>query len=222
MEDSFYLAAYWVQRKESLDIVVNKTISFLQDLARLDEQFLNWYEQGYSKKEDLNKIIIDKENIEKLFRERVKKNDIDNEGYSKIGYSIGMWSGHEEEYSSGVSINCGHSSKFFSNSCVITIPTEGVQKERLLTFIKQKELVNLLIKSWQPDNVILSSSMLKSEIGTDEVGWITYYKSIRRIPKIINKVIYEKYDGGHLFYLANKNFYDHSLVNELLLLKDVL
>lgn len=221
MIDSFYLAAYWVQRKENLHIVVEKTISFLQDLTRLDEQFVNWYALGYDKKDALrNKIIIDKESIEALYKKRVKKNDLDNEGFSKIGYSIGMWSGDEEEYSSSLSINCGHASKYFSNSCVITMPTEGEQKERLLGLIKQKELVNLLIKSWEPDKIILSSNRLKNEIGTDEVGWITYNKSLKRVPKISNKVIYEKHDRGHLFYLANGVSYDYSLAKELLPIKE--
>jgi hypothetical protein len=83
-------------------------------------------------------------------------------------------------------------------------------------------LVNLLIKSWEPDNIILSSGKLKSEIGTDEVGWVTYYKSIRRTPKISNKVIYEKYNGGHLFYLANEASYDYSLAKEILALKEAI
>ncbi|HEV8271198.1 MAG TPA: Imm52 family immunity protein [Chitinophagaceae bacterium] len=223
MIDSFYLGAYWAQRKENLDIVVNKTISFLQGLARVDTQFLNWYEQGYSKKEALSKkIIVDKENIETLYKKSFKKNDLDNEGFSKIGYSIGMWSGHQEEYSSSVSINCGHSSKFFSNSCVITIPIEGEQKERLLSLIKQKELLNLLIKNWEPKNIILSSNKLKNEIGTDEVGWVSYYKSIRRAPKTSNTVIYEKFNNGHLFYLADKSCYDYGLAKELLPLKEII
>lgn len=223
MIDSFYLAAYWVNRKESLDTVVKKTISFLLDIARLDEQFLNWYELGFNKNEAISKkIIIDKESIESLYRQRVKKNDLDNEGFSKIGYSIGMWSGQEEECSSNISINCGHSSNFFSNSCVITIPAEGKQKERLLGLIKQIELVKLLIKSWEPDNVILSSSKLKSEIGTDEVGWVTYSVSIKCKPKTTNRVIYEKYDRGHLFYLANVSSYDYNLAKELIPLKEAI
>lgn len=223
MVDSFYLGAYWTQRKENLDTVVSRTLSFLQELTRLDEQFLNWYEQGYSKKEALSKkIIIDKEYIETLYKKSVKKNDLDSEGFSKIGYSIGLWSGHEEEHSSSLSINCGHSSKFFSNSVVITMPTEGELKERLLSLVTQKELFNLLIKNWNPDNIILSSNRLKSEIGTDEIGWITYYKSIRRAPKIGNKIVYEKYSGGHLFYLANNSCYDYNLAKELLPLKEII
>ncbi|HEV7621009.1 MAG TPA: Imm52 family immunity protein [Flavisolibacter sp.] len=223
MVDSFYLGAYWTQRKEGLDIVVSKTLSFMHELVKLDEQFFNWYEQGYTKKEALSKkIIIDKEYIEKLYKKSVKKNDLGSDGFSKIGYSIDLWSGHQEEYSSSLSINCGHSSKYFSNCCVITMPSDGRQKERLLSLVKQKELFDLLIKSWNPDNIILSSNRLKNEIGTDEVGWITYYKLIRRIPKISDKIMYEKYSGGHLFYLANKNSYDYHLVKELLPLKGII
>lgn len=217
MVDSFYIGAYWRQRKENLDIVIKKTVLFLQELSRLDEQFQCWYVQGHSKK-----IIVDKENIATLYKKKIKKNDLDSEGFSRIGYSIGMWSGGEEEYSSSLSINCGHASKFFPNCCFITFPTEGEQKERLLKLNKQKDLVNLLIKSWNPDNIILSSNKLKSEIGTDEIGWITYYKSINQTPKIKGNVIYEKHDCGHLFYLQNEVSYDYNMAKELLLLKAII
>lgn len=217
MIDSFYIGAYWKQRKESLDIVVKKTTSFLERLTRLDEQFLKWYEQGYRKE-----IILDKENIEALYRKRVKRNDLTSDGFSKIGYSVSMWSGGEEEYSSNLSINCGHSSKFFSNNCVITMPTEGEKKESLLKLAKQRELVDLLVKSWDPDNIILSSNRLKSEIETDEVGWITYYKLIKQVPKTNGNVVYEKYNDGHLFYLANDKSYDYNWAKELLMLKKII
>ncbi len=215
MVDSFYIGAYWRQRKANLNTVVEKTVSFLQELSKLDGQFQSWY-VGQSKK-----IIVNKENIEALYKKKVKKIDLDIEGFSKIGYSIEMWSGGKEEFSSSLSINCGHASKFFPNCCVITFPSEGEEKERLLKLNKQKDLVNLLIRNWNPDSIILSSNKLKREIGTDEVGWITYYKSIKQTPNIGGGVIYEKHDFGHLFYLENETCYGYNMTKELEPLKAI-
>src|SRR5436190_19984156 len=46
MIDSFYIGAYWTNRKEKLESIVNKTVSFLGELAISDEQFFDWYELG--------------------------------------------------------------------------------------------------------------------------------------------------------------------------------
>lgn len=217
MADSFYIGTYWRDRKESLDLVVKKTTFFLQELSKSDEQFQSWYAQGH-----LEEIEINIESIEMLYKRKIKKNDLDSEGFSRIGFSIGMWTGGKEEHSSSLSINCGHASKFFPNCCLITLPIEGEGKEKLLRLNKQRNIVNLLIKNWNPDNIILSSNKLKSEIGTDEIGWITYYKRINQRPKIRFPLIYEKCEQGHLFYLQNETSYDYTSTKALVPLKTII
>lgn len=223
MVDIFYIGAYWRNRNEDLSIVVDKTVLFLQELSSLDEQFVNWYEQGYNKKEASKKVTIEKDIVERLYKRGIKKNDLDSEGHSKIGYSIGLWTGQEEEYSSSLSINAGHASKFFSNACVITVPIAEEPKERLLKLDKQKAIINLLIKIWKPDTVVLNSNELKNKTGlVNKVGWITYLKNLKGYSQKSSKVIHEKLDNGDLFFLKldDDRSYNYDLIQELLFLKE--
>ena len=226
MIDSFYIGAYWGSRAKPLEQVIDKVLQTLQELAEIDKQFLKWYEGGNSRKQSLKKeIVLNNETIEKLCLQQVKKGELDENGFAKMGFLFGLWSGHQDEESSSISFNVGgaFTSPHLSNSCVITIPFEGTARERLLQAEKAKIIISVLVDIWTPDYSVLASSFLNNELNVvNDIGWVTYYKSIRRTPKISNKVIYEKYNGGHLFYLANESSYDYSLVKELLPLKEII
>ena len=74
MIDSFYLGAYWKNRKEFLDHIITPTLLTLKGLTELDEQFSNLYELGNNRKQALeNKVSQTAENIKKLYQEAVKK-----------------------------------------------------------------------------------------------------------------------------------------------------
>jgi hypothetical protein len=170
-------------------------------------------------------VTIEKDNIEMLFKKNIKKNDLDNQGFSNIGYSIDLWTGHEEKYSSSLSINGGHASKFFSNSCVLSLPIAKERQEQLLKLDKVKDIITLLISTWQPDSAVLNSNKLKDETGLiNKLGWVTYVKNLAANSKISEKIIHENLNGGNLFYLKmnNNSCYDYDLIQELLTLKDVI
>lgn len=223
MVDVFYIGAYWDNRKEDLSTVVNKSVLFLQELSKLDVQFANFYEKGYNK-EASKKVAIEKDNIERLYKRGIKKNDLDSEGYSKIGYLIGLWTGQEEEYSSSLTITAGHASKFFSNACVIKFPIAKEPKERLLKLSKQKAIINLLIRTWKPDTIVLNSNELKNKTGSvNKIGWITYIKNLKGYSQKNGKIIHEKLDNGDLFFLKlnDDRSYNYDLMQELIFLKGV-
>lgn len=220
----FYIGAYWDNRREDLATVVNKTVLFLHELSRLDEQFSNLYEKGYNKKESSKNVVIEKDNIERLYKSCIKKKDLDGEGYSKIGYLIDLWTGQKEEYSSSLTITAGHASKFFSNACVIKLPIAEEPKERLLKLDKQKIIFSLLIKIWQPDTIVLNSNELKNKTRlVNEIGWITYVKNLKDYSQKNDKIIHEKLDNGDLFFLKLNDdiSYNYDLMQELLVLKKV-
>jgi hypothetical protein len=226
MIDSFYIGAYWGSRARPLEQVIDKVLQTLQKLAEIDMQFLNWHEGGNSRKQALKKAIeLNHETIEKLCLQKVKKGELDENRFAKMGFLFGLWSGHQDEESSSISFNVGgaFTSPHLSNSCVITIPFEGAARERLLQVEKAKKIICVLVDIWTPDYSVLASSSLNNKLNVvNDIGWVTYYKSIRRIPKTSNKVVYEKYDSGHLFYLANEASYDYSLAKELLPLKEII
>ena len=108
MIDSFYIGAYWGSRAESLSEVRNKVLQTFEKLATTDEQFSNWYEGGMSRKKAMEKkVVFDKETIERLSLQQVKKGELDEKGFAKMGFLFGVWSGHSDEESSSISFNVG-------------------------------------------------------------------------------------------------------------------
>lgn len=226
MIDSFYIGAYWGSRAEPLEQVIDKVLQTLQKLAEIDEQFLNWYEGAGSRKKALEKkVSIDEDTIKRLCLEAVKKGELDERGFAEMGFLFGLWSGHLNDESSGINFTVGtaFTSPHLCNACVLTIPFEGTARERLLQVEKAKKIIAIFVEIWSPDYAVLTSHQLRDKLNAaNKVGWVTYYKLIRRTPKISNKVIYEKCNSGHLFYLANETSYDYSLAKELLPLKEII
>lgn len=224
MIDSFYIGAYWGPRAEPLSEVSGKILQTFEKLITVDEQFLNWYEGGMSRKKALEKkVVFNKETIETLCLQLVKKGELDQKGFAKMGFLFGLWSGHSDEESSSISFNVGKENERLTNACVISIPFEGAARERLLEPGKAKEIISILIEIWNPDYAVLASSELNNMLEiVNDIGWITYRKSLKRMPKISDKVIYEKFGNGHLFHLANESSYNYNLANELLPLKQVI
>ena len=224
MLDSFYIGAYWGSRAEPLDQVKNKIIQTLKLLGELDEQFLNWYELGMSRKKALeNKFVSNDENIKRLCLQKVKKGELDKNGFSKSGFIFSLWTGHKEEEASSISFVVGDELKIsnLGNSCVIKIPYEGDAKDRLLKIDKAKKIISFLVEIWNPDYAVLTSHVLGNKLNVlNEIGWITYRKSIKRISKISDSIFHEESENGHWFFL--KSEYDIAVANDLLSIKKMI
>lgn len=227
MENSFYIGAYWGSRSESLKQVTNKVLQTFEKLSDIDEQFLNWYEGGVNRKQALKtKVAFNNETIERLCLEKVKNGELDEKGFAKMGFLFGLWTGHSDEESSSITFSVGASFKspHLCNSCVLKIPFEGTARERLLRLGKARLIISTLVEIWKPDYAVLTSRDLNDRLAiVNDVGWITYRKTIKQIPKISSKVVYEKANGGHWFYFSlESNNYDSSIANELLPIKNSL
>ncbi|RFS18680.1 hypothetical protein DVR12_26915 [Chitinophaga silvatica] len=79
---------------------------------------------------------------------------------------------------------------------------------------KERDTIKLI-------ETVFSSEALRSNIGgdVDGIGWVTYSRCIKRMPKFSPNLVHETKNNGHLFYLANWHSYDYSLINELRSLK---
>ncbi|MFD2584360.1 Imm52 family immunity protein [Pedobacter vanadiisoli] len=223
MVDSFYLGAYWGSRHQDLETVVQLTIKTLIGLQSIDEQFSNLYELGRSRKQALtSKINLNTVEIEQLYKKRLKKTDIDEQGKNRIGYRLSLWTGQADDESIGLSFVAGASSMITGNLCLINFPYKFEIKDRLLKFEKIKSIVDLLIDNWQPDKLILTSKKISGELaGMNDTGWITYKKNISNAPKLGRNIIYDpNYKKGHLFHLRTDNgmVYDYGLIEDLKLL----
>ena len=204
MIDTFYIGAYWGSRLESLKDIVWKTTETLTELAKIDEQFINWYETGMSRKKALeSKINIDLKNIEALYLKGIKKNDLDANGIPKEGLIVGLWTGQCDGESSGISFVTANKfeSDYISNNCIIDIPYEGVAKDRLLKIERLRRIMCLLSKIWEPDRIILTSQELKKNLGiNNQIGWVTFTKNSNFSVGV--NIIKEQIDNhGYLYYL---------------------
>lgn len=222
MIESFYIGAYWGSRAEPLSQVRNKILQTLQKLAEIDEQFSNWCEGGNSIEEALeNRVVLNNETIERLCLERVRKGELDKNGLAKMGFLFAIGSEHPDDESSIITFTVGAAltSPHLSNSCVLTLPVEGAARERLLQVEKAKKIIVVLVEIWNPDYATLTSHQLRDKLNAaNKVGWITYHKSINKLPNISNQVVYEKANNGHWFYIKDSN-YNETLSNELLPMK---
>jgi len=227
MIDSFYLGAYWGARHEDLDKIVELTLATLYGLGNIDVQFTRFYEQGGSRKQALERLVILEESIIGiLYKKGIKKQDIDFEGKVKLGYSLTLWNGQKEGESATVSFTVGGISSRFSNLCLINLPYENPVKDRLLTLETIKTLAGLIIDNWDPDSLKLSSTKLSETLGGySETGWVTYKKQLTKKPKVSRNIVHESnYKGGHLFYLKTESglAYDYDMMEDLKVLKDSL
>jgi hypothetical protein len=224
MIDSFYIGLYWGSKAETLTQVANKVLQTLQRLAKIDEQFLNWYERGMSRKQALEKkVSLDADTIEAICRKAVQKGELDERGYAKNGVVFGLWTGHRNDAESSISFIAGDVFVIpnLCNNCVISIPFEGAARVRLLQAEKAKEIITSLAEIWEPDYAVLSSHSLRDKLNAaNKVGWVTYHKSIKKFPSISNKVVYEKANNGHWFYIKDSD-YNETLINELLPVKAI-
>jgi hypothetical protein len=224
MNDVFFVGAYWNARREILEDVIQPTLEVLERLSEFDEQFLTFYELGYSRKSALeNKVLLNVENIKELYKKGHKKKDIDSFGYSGVGFNLSLWTGQRDRESSSLSFRVGKNSDKVSNSCLISLPAEGVAKDRLLHFNKAKIILDLLIEAWDPDTVVLTSRKLSDSLtAITDVGWMTYKKLLEKNVRVIDNIIHDPYyKGGHLFYLKTNNemAYDYDMIDDLLSFK---
>lgn len=225
MNDSFYIGAYWGGRAETLTEVVTKIVKTLERLGRIDEQFSGWYELGMSRKKALeNEVHIDADNIRRLCLQKVKRKELDEVGYSKTGFLFSLWTGHKDEESSSISLNVGATFKSdkLKNSCVIKIPYEGEARERILKPDIAKKIITTLVELWNPEYAVLTSHKLYDNLNVgNKVGWITYGKTIKNVPKIGGSFVYEKNEHGHLFCIKNDEDYNLGLLSDLLAFAEV-
>lgn len=187
--DKFYIGAYWRVRKESLDVVVNKTIDYLKCLSQIDDAFLQWFEKGNSKSIALNNVIhFNTDQIQHIYKKGIKKGDMDVEGYSKMGFRISGWSGGDENNLLSFSISAGDDYIRTPNNCILNFPYQGQIRDKLLTTSKIIEIMKLIVVVWQPDYAVFQSSQLRDFLDAKNfVGWITYYSNKFSLPDLSNE-----------------------------------
>ncbi|WP_153799839.1 Imm52 family immunity protein [Foetidibacter luteolus] len=220
MIDSFIFGAYWESRAEALAIIAEKSLETLQKLGEIDEQFITWYETGVSRKKALEKEIeLDIEYMERVCLKKVKQGELDKNGFSKLGFLFNLWTGQKDEEASSISfiVGGGYDAMKLNNSIVLKVPYEGGARERLLQIEKARLIMSILIGIWNPDYAVLISESLRNVIGAgNKIGWLTYHKTLDKVPETTKGFYCDSFKKGYLLTLLTDPPYDVSLLDKVL------
>jgi len=185
MTEELYLGAYWGPRKESARSCAGRALRFLNGLAECETLFACWYQTGRSRKEALSrKVIITEECLEELFLKGVNRRDSDKSVIEDLGYLVFLWTEHEQREAVNLSFTCSCWFPEIPNSCVLTFPSQGESRGRLLQASMAERLLRLAVECWEPDWGTVCSHELRDAMLTPldgiQVGWLTYVSSGRR------------------------------------------
>lgn len=110
------------KKKETIDNLADKVLFFLESLKQIDEDlFSNWFEQGWSKKEALEKkVVFEKEFIQKVIEKSWDKK------FPELGSYFTFWSGEDSNlYGAQLSFKIGliSDNKNLKNRVIVSLPT---------------------------------------------------------------------------------------------------
>lgn len=178
--ESFYAGAYWTARKETVEACTSRAVACLLGLAACDPLFSRWLKLGKSRKEALkNEVSISPEEIKALLIKGVNRRDANKEIIQELGMTVGLWTGGKNEEAASIMIHCGSYSTIVGNSCVIDLPYGEEAAKRILKIETLISIAEVMVRSWDPDWVTVSSWRLREKVLTLEsaipqVGWLTY------------------------------------------------
>lgn len=216
MTEKYYLAAYWGGRKETLDACVGRTFQCLSKLADFDDSFSRWYRRDRSRKNAFRQpITLDFESLKILLAGGRNKRDFDGSVISELGFRVGLWNGAIDSESMGLNLLCGSysNSPHIVNSFVINLPEEGDSAKRLLNTEFLRELIAVVVRSWEPEWAVVNSTEYRNLHGTNSpkkptVGWLFYLASfpdnLPKLPTFADRTAVG--DRGQILTLTEERF----------------
>jgi hypothetical protein len=206
MKESYYAGVYWRGRKESARECARRAETFFDLLSRCDPMYARWFEQADSLEEALR--LPFEPTGETLLRFFSRK----TEPRGDEGFSLGAWTGHEEDgRGSMTNFLCGDSSGAYSNLCLLYLPCQAPEAERVLRLPVLKAILRAMVQAWEPDWGVITSDDLRAclspegDVGTF-VGWLTYYsRQWGEVPALPSPVRVEPVeDQGTLVLLGSE------------------
>jgi hypothetical protein len=207
MIETYYVGSYWLARAEPAQACARRAERFFHLLGRCDPAWTRWYEAANSFEEARKRgFKTNAASFEKLFeREEDRFND---------RFSFHLWTGDNEEETSGVDGSCGSSSRWLHSSCVVRPFHEGSVGERMLGAPLMTEVLRAMALAWEPEWGVVAShqydDMISDQVmpaGTS-VGWVMYFSRLRGpVPPLPAPVRIEPVeDKGTLVILTPERF----------------
>jgi hypothetical protein len=134
-----------------------------------------------------------------------------NEG--SFGFSFSAWTGHEEDGRGGVvMLGCGSAVTPPPNSCLLDLPSNGPEEQRVLSAAVLTEVMRALVLAWEPDwGGVISHAyqdMRSEPAGHPRTGWLMYFSRRQGVlPPLPQPVRVESVeDKGTLVILTPERF----------------
>ncbi len=221
MIDVFDLKFYWGARKESTYHFAKKIHKLLLSLEDSNPLGGNWCMLGTSRKKALESPFENTlDNIENELRTSKKKSEIDEAGFSELGFRIALYKEDKEENEYGLKLFGGYDGNLFPNNCILSFwePSKFTKAEML-------DLVRTVIHYLEPEYGCVVSNEFEELIrDTDnQLGWITLSEKYIDEKLLPNSIVCEKLTDNYIYYLKDENnFFDYSLIEDFNKLKDLL
>lgn len=143
-----FIGGYWAERIEPIDEAAKKITLFLKEIETISTFFSPLRLLADTKKEAMqNSFNISMENILIQLRKRRKKNEIDENGFCKIGFAIDLFNEIDEKISLNIGCSIGASSKYFKNACYIKITGE------VLDVTTQNMILKIIKEIFKPETI---------------------------------------------------------------------
>lgn len=173
MRETYYAGIYWGGRKDSAEECARRAEAFFHLLSRCDPIYTRWFEQANSRKKALQlQFEPTADTFLRFFKRRTYQEGRD-------GFMLWVWTGHEEGHGGLATMRCGSAAEFISNNCLLYLPNEGPEVERVLTVAVLSGILRAMVSAWEPDWGVVTSDEWrdtlseKGQAGTFS-SWVTY------------------------------------------------
>ncbi|WP_164007202.1 immunity 52 family protein [Pyxidicoccus trucidator] len=184
--ETYFAGAYWGPRKESPEECARRAADFLDLLAPADPFLAHWYKPARRLKDARKHPLMppDLPTLTELFRRGVNR-EKGGPIFEDLGFTFWFDNGGPTRDCAALRIKCGDYSGG-SNYCVLTLPTDGPNADRVLTAPVLAHVVRSMALAWEPDWAMATSRIhrdLLSEEGPAGtfVGWVTYLSRRRGV-----------------------------------------
>ncbi|MFE8596157.1 immunity 52 family protein [Archangium violaceum] len=173
MRETYYAGIYWGGRKDSAGECARRAEAFFHLLRRCDPIYTRWFEKADSRKKALQlQFEPTAETFLRFFKRKTYQEGRD-------GFMLGFWTGHEQGHGGQVTLCCGSAAELMPNNCLLYLPKEEPEKERVLQVDVLAGVLRAMVLAWEPDWGVITSDDFRDNLSAEGdagtfVGWWTY------------------------------------------------
>ena len=179
MQEDYYAAAYWGPRQETALECARRAEVYFRMLVRCDPSFAQWYQpgRGFPREQPGFPLRPEVKELEELFLSGRNRAGAGGTVIEDLGFSKSLWNARKD--ATRLRLACGSYSPWGAhNVCLLTPPTKGEVRERLLRAPVLAEVLTSMVTAWDPDFAVATSGemvdLVVKQKGEVRVGWLTY------------------------------------------------